>query len=251
MCTSHQTNGVWALEYLVRFSPDDAAPRLRAVAHEGDDCLIQLFQWQPGNGPVPDLRALAIAGLNSANARVVENSADYLAVHARPQDEKLLRRRYDAWAREWRGREALMDHVGPDTPRDEIAAMLLGDPLGKALIANQAWFADAALVKHVVENCASQAVCWQLKNLAAFDRQPYFVFPPAIIVGTPGLLSFGVAQYKTSSIEQFEQKILQFPSGSRFVTRPMPFAKSDERPLIDEVQAVFRKHGLILGMTAQ
>jgi hypothetical protein len=237
---------VWALEYLVRYTPADAAPRLRAVAHQSDDCLIQLLQWQRANGPVPDLHDLAIAGLKSANSRVVENSAVYLTTYARPQDKKPLLRRFDQWARIWRGRDALMDHPRPDTPPEEIEAMFLGEPLGHALIANQAWFADRGLIRHVVDDCVGQNVCWPLKNLAALANPPYFVSPPVIFVTLGGFVSFGVAQYQASSIDQFEQKLLQFPSGSHFVTRPMAFANSDLRPLIDEEQAIFRKHGLTL-----
>ncbi len=242
---------VWALEYLVRFSPDDAAPRVRAVAHEGDDCLIQLLQWQRWNGPVPDLHDLAVAGLKSANARVVENSAMYLTDHARPEDKKLLLLRFDEWARTWTGRDALMDHPRPDTPPEEIEAMLLGEPLGHALIASQAWFADPSLIRYVVDHCVGQNLCWQLKNLAALAKPPYVVPSPVIFVTLGGFVSFGVAQYQASSIEQFEQKLLQFPSGSRFVTRPTPFANSDVRPLVDEEQAIFRKHGLTLEPIAQ
>jgi hypothetical protein len=237
---------VWALEYLVRFSPADAEPRLRAVAEMGDDCLIHLLQWQPADGPVPSLRDLAIAGLNSNNSGVVQTSADYLAIYAKPQDKAILLRRYDKWVGEWKGREELMDHIRHDTPRDEVGSMLLGIPLGHALIANQAWFTDPALLSHVVDNCVGQTVCWQLRNLAALAKPPYFVTPPVAFVTPPGLVSFGVAQYQSASIEQFEQKLLQFPSGSRFVTRPIPFANGDIKPLLNEVQAVFRQHGLTL-----
>jgi hypothetical protein len=59
-------------------------------------------------------------------------------------------------------------------------------------------------------------------------------------------LSFGVAQYRASSLELLKAKIRQYPHGTKFVLRDGPFEANDQRKLEDDLIAVFKSEGMTL-----
>jgi hypothetical protein len=93
-------------------------------------------------------------------------------------------------------------------------------------------------------------MCKRLKDDAEWAVAPYRLsLPDLTVAGTGvGVDSVGVGQYQTRSLKLFEDKIGQFPSGSKFVLdrwyRPQ---NNDERTLEAEVRTILEKHGRSLG----
>lgn len=234
-----------ALAYLVRFSPDDARPLLeREIATDEAGCGGMLLQWisQEATGPV--LNDAAVEHLKTNNAARLRDAVAYLTFYGRKQDEEPLWHRYVRWTDAWKATPELVD--GPDpNPSVEPQGWIVGMELGRALIANQGWFADQGLISRVLERCVGKQMCSQLNNIVSSGEQPYRLWIPN--TEEPGYagfnLHFTVAQYSARSLELFEAKVSQFPAGTTFALPNYP-DNSDERKLEDEVQSILKKHGM-------
>jgi hypothetical protein len=123
-----------------------------------------------------------------------------------------------------------------------------GEELGEALIANQGWLADEALISRVIHRCVGKEMCKQLKEVARSAVPPYRVILPdaADPRGMGVVESYNVAQYAPMSRDLLEAKVSQYPPGTRFVLfRAWPLTE-DQRKLEDKVQAIFVKSGALL-----
>lgn len=87
------------------------------------------------------------------------------------EDEKLIWRRYVKWAHTARDVANRIDRMGSrHLPEGED--WLVGELLGEALIANQGWLADQALISRVLEKCFGESMCEELSDTAASAKPP-------------------------------------------------------------------------------
>jgi hypothetical protein len=246
-CDAH----IVALAYLARFSPDLARDRLRReVATNESKCGADLLRLISEVTTAPVLNDLAVDNLNSPNPETVIDAVRYLTPYSRKEDEAPLWRRYVEWTAAYEGKADLLDKSAPADWDKNFASSNIGEELGNALIRGQGWFADMDLIARVLKKCVGESMCKRLKDDAEWAVAPYRLsLPDLTVAGTGvGVDSVGVGQYQTRSLKLFEDKIGQFPSGSKFVLdrwyRPQ---NNDERTLEAEVRTILEKHGMSLG----
>lgn len=240
-CMSHTL----ALAYLVRFSTDEARPLLkRELAHPEPQCSHSLFGRISEYTSGLVLNDAAIETLNDADGDVVLDALQYLTAYGRRVDQKPIWQRYVRWSEEWSGKANALEHPGLH-PCSEAC---VGEALARAMIANQGWLADRALISSVLGKCIGEQMCNTMKSLAGSSTQPYRIFLPDTTdpLGIGINQSFYVAQYSPKSLDLLESKIRQYPRGTKFELRSVRPPTGDQRKLEKEVRAMFKKNGMSL-----
>ncbi|MGB7846497.1 MAG: hypothetical protein WBL63_12845 [Candidatus Acidiferrum sp.] len=240
-----------ALAYLVKFDPASARPLIdRAVAERGPGktaCNRSVFQFIAPYETDPLLTEAAIATLNDPDPQVINDALIYLMSYGDKSSEEPLWNRYVAWSEQWRGHEDVLEAREAGSPGN-WADIGLGENLARALIANQGWLADDGLISRVLQLCVGKQMCDQVKQTAESAKaKPFFV--SAFKRGS--LQNFQIAQYSAKSLELLDEKIAQFPRGSKFVLADSPPNTEDQRHLEDQVKALFEKHGMVLEKSAK
>jgi hypothetical protein len=237
-----------ALAYLVRFGPDDARPLLKRV-HAADDfeCKSSLLRWVSEHATAPVVNEVAVEELDDSDPLVFMDALQYLTLYGTTADEKPIWDRYVKWTQVWSGKADVLQHAEPGLhPCDEVCT---GEALGRALIANQGWFADESLISRVLQKCVGERMCRTLNDIARAATPPYQVILPDASdpSGIRVQQSYNVAQYSPMSRELLETKIKQYPPGTKFVLLSVSSLTEDQRRLEDETQAIFEKNGMSLG----
>lgn len=250
-CDAH----VVALAYLAKFHPELARQRLKhEVATDEGKCGTDILRLISEVTTAPVLNDLAVENLNSPVPETVIDAVRYLTPYSRKEDEAPLWRRYVEWTAAYDGKPDLLDKSGPTDWDKNFASSEIGRELGNALIRGQGWFADPELIARVLERCVGESMCKGLRDDAHWAVSPYQLSLPHLTMPSVGQAIDGmsVAQYGTRSLKLFEEKISQFPPGSKFVLprwyRP---SNSDERKLEEEVRTILAKHGMSLETAQQ
>jgi hypothetical protein len=194
------------------------------------------------------LNDVAVEALHDPDPEVTLNAVNYLTSYGRKQDEEPLWRRYVEWTQRWKGKEPDFDGMRT-APTPDVSDRLIGEELGRSLIANQGWLADADLIARVMKLCDGMETCRRIgSNGAGSAKPPYELsLPNPARLFHPGMPnSYGVAQYATRSFDLFEAKIAQYPPGTKFVLRPGGRHNSDMQKLEARVHATLEKHGMVL-----
>jgi hypothetical protein len=118
----------------------------------------------------------------------------------------------------------------------------LGENLGRALIANQGWLADALLISRVLQRCVGEQMCGQLKQIANAASPPYHV----TLYRSGATENHQVAQYSEKSMALMTEKVAQFPKDTVFDLIPSSPQTGDQKALEGEAQAIFKKAGMTL-----
>jgi hypothetical protein len=243
-CDAH----IVALAYLARFSPDLARERFkREVATDDGKCGPDLLRLISELTTAPVLNDVAVDDLSSSHPETVIDAVRYLTAYGRKQDEGPLWRRYVEWTAAYMGKANLLDKSGPANWDQNFASSEIGEELGNALIRNQGWFADPEFIARVLKKCVGESMCHGLKDAASVAVSPYQLSLPLLTMPSVGVVNDGisVAQYGTRSLKLFEEKIRQFPPGSKFVlSRWYRPSNSDEQKLEAEVRTILAKHDM-------
>jgi hypothetical protein len=237
-----------ALAYLVRFSPEDARPVLKREMVNGDAaCGGTLLLWISDHATAPLLNEVADEALNDTDPQTFGDAIRYLTSYGTKADQKFVWERYAKWAETWTGKAEVLDHQEPGF-HDENSGLREGKLLGLALISNQGWIADQALITRVLGMCVGQQMCKTLRDAVAAGEPLNRVVVPnaAAPLGIVSNESFAVAQYNPRSREQLEAKLSQYPTGTKFTLFRVWTATEDQQKLEDEVRAIFKKYGMIL-----
>jgi hypothetical protein len=248
-CDSH----VLALGYLARFSPDQARPRLkREIATNESECGGNLLQWISERATAPVLNEVALEDLDSLDTGILRDALHYLTSYGMTQDKEPIWRRYVKWAQAGQAAANGIDHTGSG-PLPERDDWLVGQELGEALIANQGWLADQALISSVLEKCVGELMCKALNDSAAWAKPPYRVSLPDTTdpLGVDFPQVYGIAQYGTKSLALLVAKLRQYPAGTKFVLWSTWADTEDQHQLEREVQAIFTKNGMSLERSNQ
>ncbi len=241
LCDGH----IVALAYLARFRPDEAKPRLaREIASK---CNHDSLKFISELTHASILNDQAVENLNSQDPQIVRDALQYLTFFGRKEDEAPLWRRFVEWTTAYKVKAGQLDHQGNDWYKS-FARSEIGEELGYALINNQGWFADPDLITRVVQRCVGDRMCKDIKEIAEEMKPPYEVHLPDLTMSDELLdQRIFVARYYCHSLKLFEEKITQFPPGSKLVLpRWYSPQNSDERKLEEQVRAILTKHGMFL-----
>jgi hypothetical protein len=244
-CDGH----VYALAYLARFSAAEAGPRLRhEIASDEAHCDGGLFGWISEQTAAPILNDVAVENLNNANEEMLRGAIQYLTAYGRPEDRAPIVQRFAKWTPDWKNypdyfRKPL------DGPPADPGNLIVGEELARAVIANQGWLADKALIDSVVARCAGEVMCNSLRGMQYWSQTPYQVSLPDTSepLGFAYPFGFGIAQYGPRTFELLDAKLQQFPRGTTFVLRSTPFDdNSDKQKIEAKVRELFQRRGMVL-----
>ena len=180
--------------------------------------------------------------LDDADPEIVSDALIYLMNYGDASAKDPVWQRYVQWSDRWKGREAVLMARTAGTAGN-WQQLGLGENLARTLMAGHGWIADGALIEQVLQRCIGRAMCEQLRQTAPeAPKQPYMITPYS--AGNSG--SIQVAQYQEMSLELFEQKIKQFPRGTKFTMAARQMPTADQRALEEQVCDILEKNGLLL-----
>ena len=235
------------LAYVLRVRSSLAQPRIeRALAARGrgfSGCYRALLLDIAVIHYDPLLESLAVRGLDDPDARVRSTSATLLGRFGSPAAESVLLDHYKSWSETRVGRGIALNPTlaAPPAIREEAG---VGFTLLQALTTGQSWLTDGSQLRSLLATTEAVSLRTRLESeVRIWDH------PPLVISATsPGSLSFvaNVAQYELGSVEALEDKLAQFPAGTRFqlrVSGPDSPAKSD---LDAKLRAFLSDHKMVV-----
>jgi hypothetical protein len=253
--------GKWAcavqeplLAYLLRVSPAMARPRIEdAVAARGKDfsaCNHELFQGISEIKYDPVLEEIGIHSLDDPDPQVAMTAATMLGKYGSTAAESALWQRYTAWAAAWAGRESELDLTFAEQTGDRIYQLGLGQNLVQAIATAKFWLSDEGSlqrlsqltrVKRVRDQLDGYFKIWQNQPLLiSFNNNPL-----------PLGLDVQVAQYEFHSMDELDDKIGQFPAGTKFTLGIPPMDSPDNQHLLKELRSLLSSHGMLVAAEKQ
>ena len=215
--------GVWdcreqsaALAYLVRFDATGAPGMVEdAVAARGEDktgCNHSVFTDVGEYVSNPTLLAEAVKALDDPDNEVVLDALKLLATHGDRSVEQQVLQHYLKWSNRWRGHESRLEN------REAGALGLSGDAeIGKQLVrsalANQGWLPTAAELDAVAFQCVGKEACAEAHEIRKTSTESPIPISFWDAGESPQLT---LAQFTPATMELLEEKIKQFPRGTRF-----------------------------------
>ena len=88
-------------------------------------------------------------------------------------------------------------------------------------------------------------MCIQLQQMAATAGPPYNV----TLYRSGENQNYEIAQYTEKSLDLLEEKLQQYPKGTRFTLLPGSPSSADQQSLEQEAVKLFAKHGMMLEST--
>jgi hypothetical protein len=230
--------GKWAcdpqdkmLAYVLRVDPQTARPLIeRAIAArdaQSNACRHMLFTEIGALQTDPILEHLAMRSLADPDPEVANNAAVYLGSYGSAGAEQALWDRYEAWSREWSGREKELRYVyAAENPN--VWQKGLGENLAHALASGVGWLSDESKLRRIEELAVGPTILQNAESaLKAWSERPLAIrcTPTGF---SPVPLSCNVAQYELRSLAALKTKLSQFPHGTRFIWSPSEFSQSTE-----------------------
>jgi len=238
-----------AFAYLVEFDAETARPLIkRAIDARGPGktaCNHSLFQDVAAYTSSPVLNEAALQTLDDPDHQVTMDALIYLAGYGKPEAKQPIWEHYSKWSETWAGKGDVLERRKPGDMTGNWQETGLGENLARALIAGQGWFADPALISAVLERCAGEQMCIQLQQMAATAGPPYNV----TLYRSGENQNYEIAQYTEKSLDLLEEKLQQYPKGTRFTLLPGSPSSADQQSLEQEAVKLFAKHGMMLEST--
>jgi hypothetical protein len=249
--------GKWAcdpqakmLAYVLRVDPEVAEPLIgRAIAARGSQsnaCRHSIFTEIGALQSDPVLEHLAVKSLNDQDPEVSNNAAVYLGDFGSASAEQPLWDRYEAWSREWSGRDKELRFVyAGENPN--VWQSALGENLARALASGFGWLSDESKLRRIEAMAVGPNTTQNVQNaLKAWLERPITIrcTPTGF---SPRPLSCNVAQYELHSTKALETKIGQFPHGTKFVWSPAEFSSPiDLEKMYKEISDFASQNGIQL-----
>ncbi len=226
--------GTWAcdpqdkmLAYVLRVDPASAKPLIeRAIAARGPEsngCRHMLLSDIGALKTDPVLELLAIRSLSDPDPEVANNAVGYLGSYGSAEAEKALWDRYEAWSRQWSGREKELRYVyAAENPN--VWQQGLGENLAHALASGIGWLSDDTKLGRVRELAVGPAISQKAEDAlkAWSERPPTIRCTPTGSSAAP--LICNVAQYELRTLAALKTKLSQFPHGTGFIWSPSEFS---------------------------
>lgn len=246
--------GKWAcavqeplLAYILRVSPALARPRIQAaVDARGKDfsaCNHELFQGISEIHYDPVLEDIGIHSLDDPDPQVAMTAATMLGKYGSASAESALWQRYTAWAAAWSGRESELELTFAEQTGDRIYQLGLGQNLVQAIATAKSWLSDKQTLQRLSQLTSVKSVRDQLgEDLKIWENQPLVISfnhnPP------PLGLDARVAQYEFHSMDELEDKLGQFPAGTKFVLGIPPVDSPANDGSLKKLRGFLNSHGM-------
>jgi sugar lactone lactonase YvrE len=257
-----------ALAYLLKVSPEDAAPRLAQALTEGNGgaCRTGTFFSDLGvleTGPV--LEQLALAEIDKGPHSFATDAAVYLRQHASVAVKPLLLERITNWHRSYVESGAEKRYKDRTATNDDNALRNLVSALAESFGQAQAWLlspkessalqallgSEATGGISCLFNCgASIGTDGAAANYSIYGRvneRWQRKASPMEYLNPTERLHYSINQYRCDDMNALKEKILQFPAGSSF-DFAWDFSAADRDDIV-EIGAFLRSHGYRVGNT--
>jgi hypothetical protein len=202
------------IAYFVRADPDvgDALLTAALASRATTGCHTSLLRDVSALRMTPGIEAVAVTHLNDPDPQVVASAADTLGRHGSELAAQALRASFERWRRTWDGRPEALRHTWT-ADRSDASQGMVESTLLQAIVRGQAWRTDADGVRDVRTLCVTDNCRTQADQLieAADDTRINII---AVEKSEPSLIF--LAQYHLTSIAALEQKLAQYPDGTRF-----------------------------------
>src|SRR6266496_1206108 len=248
--------GKWAcaiqnpiLAYILRVSPVSARPRLeKAIAARGEEfsaCNHSLFQLVSEIQYDPLLEEIGIKSLDDPDPEVAMTAATMLGNFGSPAAESALWQRYASWSAQWAGREPELDITFAEGLNEKVYQLGLGLNLMRALATGKAWLSDKTELQRLSQMTKVRRIQQQLDSyLKIWEDQPLTIF---LDDGSSwARFHARVAQYEFHSKDALEQKLTQFPSGTKFLLSISPVESPANDQTLTELRTFLSSHGMSL-----
>jgi hypothetical protein len=215
--------GVWscreqsaALAYLVRFDETGAPGMVEdAVAARGKDktgCNHSVFTDVGEYVSNPVLLSEAAKALDDPDNEVVLDALKFLEAHGDQSVEQPTLQHYLKWSDHWRGHESRLENreAGELGPSGEAE---VGKELVRSVMANQGWVPSAAELDAAALQCVGKDACAEADEIHKKSAERPISISFWDVGQRPQLT---LAQFTPGTMELLEEKIRQFPRGTRF-----------------------------------
>lgn len=247
--------GKWAcaiqdplLAYVLRVNSGMAQSRIsQAVAARGpafSACNHGLFHSIAEIHFDPVLEQIAIESLDDPDVEVAMNAASALGHYGSLNAQPALLKRFTAWASSWSRRESELDLTFADSG-DRTKQFGLGENLMLSLTTARSWLADEAVLRRLMQLTTVKRIHDQLESyLTLWGNQPLVIGfnhnPP------PGGFNAHVAQYGLTSLKALEDKLGQFPAGTKFILGVPREESTENAHSLAELRVFLSNHRLIV-----
>lgn len=235
------------LAYVLRVDPQAARVRIEeAVAARGKDftaCNHGLFQGISEIHCDPVLEEIGIHSLDDPDPQVAETAATMLGKYGSPVAEAALLQRFKEWSAVWAGQESELNLTFAEQTGDRIYQLGLGQNLAQALATGKSWLSDEHALERLSQLTRVKPVIDQLNEyLKIWQNQPFVI---SLDDNPPGL-DLRVAQYEFHSMDDLEEKLSQFPSGTKFLLDAPAASFSANGSPLTELRTFLGNHGMVV-----
>jgi hypothetical protein len=223
-----------ALAYLLKVSPEDAAPKVEEAARQSNQgpCSTSTFFTDLGTLEAsPVLERLAFSQLGDPAGPLARDASDYLRRYASSGSKARVWERLEYWQRRW---AALKQ---PSSTQTTTAQEQQTQSIVTSLVAGferaQGWLLttedEARLLSLLGDSAIKSAACgFQCgadlnvagpANLAIYERrtEPNYQLAPILdYLQPPNPHHYSIQQYACPNMQALKDKMLQFPVGSSF-----------------------------------
>lgn len=235
-----QTN---LLAYFLRTDPAYGAAQLRKVlaARKGTGCYRSVLSDVAALHAGPEVERLAVWHLHDPDIEVAADAAKMLGENGSARDEPALWARLRQWHHQWAGKE---DQISPLDVHSSSVEWELEAKLIDALSVSPKWLTTRTQLQALDKLCVTTGAH---QNVQACLR----AWTPAAPI------SFGyggdadtwvVAQYNAlPSFTALENKLTQFPRGTRFRLSPTNFPDAaSQAQALTRLKPFLKDHGMLL-----
>jgi hypothetical protein len=243
--------GVWgcreqsaALAYLVRFDETGAPGMVEdAVAARGKDktgCNHSVFTDVGEYVSNPVLLAEAVKALDDPDNEVVLDALKYLEAHGDQTMEQPILQHYQKWTDHWRSHENQLEYrkAGDLGYSREVE---LGRALVRAVMANQGWVPSAEELEAAALRCVGKDACGEAAEIQKKSAERPISISFWDVGQRPQLT---MAQFTPGTMELLDEKIRQFPRGTRFNVYQFGETRTKDQVLKQRIVKILEEAGM-------
>lgn len=206
----------YAIAYLLKVDPDEAASALRKVAsyrpYGHTSCVQTMYSEIGALIASPVLDRFAIESLNDNDLIVATQALRYLRDHGSARAEQPIFDRLVRWNAKWRGHVSELTGTA-GRPSPNLLERDFGMELAQTLVRGHGWLADERRIRQILSLTLEPNARMDLKAALSQARsRPIHIY----FMGKNGPM-FLVAQYQLDSMKDLENKLSQYSPGTVFV----------------------------------
>jgi len=248
--TYEANNGAWdcreqaaLMRYFLRVSPEYGVARVKdASGVRGTGCYGEVFTGLKEYVRVPKVESIAIRALDDPLPEVVRDAAGALQKYGSAKAEGALWARLKKFHEQWKDREGEL-HNRLDMPQDLIAQVGLEQELAYAITNAQAWIVSDGDIERLRELVGPQEQV-QLNGLLDMVKQGSH---SVILIFSPQeTVQFVVDRYTGNGMAALNEKLAEFPAGTRFEASTTVAERGRHAAEFDELEAAAAADGLSL-----